>query len=221
MITALAPLLTGLVLWLRTKVRPAGATLVALAVALVGVALVISRGHPASILHGSIGWGDGLVLAGVLGFVLYTIGYSGFRDFSPLRYTALTAGLGWLPIAAVTGLVTATGLEPAPSAAAVWSIAPQLVYITLLGAAVAVVAWNAAVGRIGPQNAALFGNLTPITAFVIEIVRGYRPGLLELVGAGVTVAALLAANLVTRRSPARRLERVQKQAEQVAWPEAA
>jgi drug/metabolite transporter (DMT)-like permease len=217
LITALAPLLTGLVVWLKTKVRPAGATFISLAVALVGVALVISRGHPSSLLHGSLGWGDGLVLGGVLGFVLYTIGYGGFREFSPLRYTALTAGLGWLPIAGATAIASITGLEPTPTAGAVWSIAPQLVYITLLGAAVAVVAWNAAVGRIGPANAALFSNLTPITAFVIEIARGYRAGALELAGAGITVAALVAANLVTRR---RSVPRPQPKSE-AAWAEAA
>ncbi len=199
LITALAPLLTALVLWLRARVRPARVTFVSLVAALAGVALVVSHGDPASLFHGSLGWGDGLVLGGVLGFVLYTLGAVEFRDFSPLRYTALTAALGWLPIFAATALATATGLEPQPSAGAVWSIAPQLVYITLLGAAVAVVSWNAAVGLIGPQNAILLGNLTPITTFVIEIVRGYRPVALEFAGAVLTIGALVLNNIATRR----------------------
>ena len=46
LIVALAPLLTALVLWHRTRVRPARSTFVLLAVALVGVALVVSAGHP-------------------------------------------------------------------------------------------------------------------------------------------------------------------------------
>ena len=200
LITALGPLLTALVLWLRARVRPASVTFAALMLALAGVVFVISHGDPASILSGSIGWGDALVLGGVLSFVLYTLGAADFRDFSPLRYTALTAGLGWLPIAAATAVATGTGLEPEPSAGAVWAIAPQLVYITILGAAAAVVAWNAAVGLIGPQNVMLFGNLVPITTFAIEIVRGYRPVVLELTGAGVTIGALVLNNLVTRRA---------------------
>jgi drug/metabolite transporter (DMT)-like permease len=62
-----------------------------------------------------------------------------------------------------------------------------------------VVTWNAAVGAIGPQNTALFGNLIPVTTFAIEIVRGYRPHVLELVGAALTIGALVASNLFLRR----------------------
>ena len=143
--------------------------------------------------------GRRLVLAGVFCFIVYTIGASRFPGFSPLRYTALTAGLGWIVIAAATGVATVAGLEPEPSPGDVWSVAPQIAYIALLGAVVAVVAWNAAVGRIGAQNTALFGNLIPITTFTIEIARGYRPVALELAGAGITVTALLATNLLQRR----------------------
>src|SRR5262245_42355210 len=48
LIVALGPLLTALVLWARTRVRPAPVTFASLFVALAGVALVISRGDPAS-----------------------------------------------------------------------------------------------------------------------------------------------------------------------------
>jgi drug/metabolite transporter (DMT)-like permease len=59
---------------------------------------------------------------------------------------------------------------------------------------------------LGPQNATLFGNLIPVTTFVIEIVRGYRPGALELAGAALTIGALVANNLLTRRSERRSVE---------------
>lgn len=202
--TALGPLLTALVLWSRTGARPARSTFLLLGVALAGVALVISRGDPASILRGSVGWGDALVLGGVLSFVLYTLGAAEFRDFSPLRYTALTAGLGWIAIAGATAVATVGGLEPSPSGGDLWAVTPQLAYITLIGAVVAVVSWNAAVGALGPQNAALFGNLIPVTTFAIEIVRGYRPGSLELLGAAITIGALVANNLLARRRVVRR-----------------
>jgi drug/metabolite transporter (DMT)-like permease len=95
LIVALSPLLTALVLWVRDRIRPSRTTFGALAVALLGVALVISRGHPTTLWTGSLGWGDVLVLGGVLSFVVYTIGAGRHRDLSPLRYTALTAALGW------------------------------------------------------------------------------------------------------------------------------
>src|SRR5580765_1984932 len=126
LIVALAPLLTALVLWRRTRTRPSTATFVLLAVALAGVALVISGGDPTSIVDGSIGWGDGLVFAGVLSFVLYGLGAAEFPAFSPLRYTTLTAALGWLTLAGATAVAAASGLVPFPTGDEVWSITPQL-----------------------------------------------------------------------------------------------
>jgi drug/metabolite transporter (DMT)-like permease len=213
LVAALGPLVTALVLWLRNGVRPSRATFVAVAVALVGVALVVSRGDPSSLAHGSLNWGEGLVLLGVVSFVFYTLGAADHRDLSPLRYTALTAALGWLSIAAATAVALAAGLVPTPSSADVVAVTPEILYLAIPGAVIAVLTWNAAVGSIGPQNAALIGNLIPVTTFAIEIVRGYRPSGLEVVGAALTVSALAAHNLLLRRSSAQqraRSERIER-----------
>jgi drug/metabolite transporter (DMT)-like permease len=200
LIVALAPLVTALVLWQRTRIRPSGTTFALLAVALTGVALVISGGHPSTIVNGSIGWGDALVLGGVVSFVLYGLGAARTPEFSPLRYTALTAALGWMSIAAITVVATAAGFVPLPSAGDVWAVTPQIAYLAIPGAFIAVLTWNGAIRLIGPQNAVLFGNLIPVSTFTIEIVRGYRPGAVELGGAALTIAALVASNLVARRA---------------------
>ena len=209
LIGALGPLLTALVLWQQKGQRPARSTLLLTAVALVGVTLVITGGDPASILEGSVGWGEALVLAGALSFVYYMVGAAEFSHLSALRYTALTSGLGWLSIAGATAAAVLLGLKPSTSASAVWSVAPELLYISLVGAVVAVVAWNGAIARIGPQNASLFTTLIPVTTFAIQIVRGYRPSALALLGAGLTLGALVVANLLGRRAdrrvPAREL----------------
>jgi drug/metabolite transporter (DMT)-like permease len=200
LIVALAPLLTALVLWRRTRVRPAPATFALLGVALAGVAFVVSAGHPSSIFHGALGWGEVLVLGGVLSFVVYGLGAAEFASYSPLRYTALTAALGWLTIAGATVVAIATGLVEAPSGAQLTSVWPQIAYLAIPGAFVAVLTWNAAIRAIGPQNAVLFSNLIPVTTFAIEIVRGYRPNAIELLGAALTIGALVASNLLARRT---------------------
>ena len=200
LIVALAPLLTALVLWRRSGARPAAATFALLALALVGVALVISGGHPTSIVNGSIGWGDGLVLAGVFSFVLYSLAAAEFSDFSPLRYTTLTAALGWLTMAAATAVALGSGLVSVPSGPELWDVTPQIAYLAIPGAFLAVLTWNAGFKRLGAQNAVLFGNLIPVTTFAIEIVRGYRPNAIELAGAGLTISALVANNLLGRRA---------------------
>jgi drug/metabolite transporter (DMT)-like permease len=200
LIVALSPLLMAVVLWARDRVRPSRTTLVALVVALTGVALVISRGHPTTLWSGSLGWGDVLVLGGVFSFILYTIGAAKHRDLSALRYTALTAALGWPAIIGATLVGTAAGWLSAPSGGDLWAVTPQLLYLAIPGAVLAVLTWNAAVERLGPQTTSLFGNLIPISTFTIEIVRGYRPGLVELAGAVLTVGALVADNLLVRRA---------------------
>jgi drug/metabolite transporter (DMT)-like permease len=200
LIVALGPLLTALVLWRRTKVRPARSTFALLGVALVGVALVVSAGHPSSIVHGALGWGEVLVLGGVFSFILYSLGAAEFAQFSPLRYTALTAGLGWLTIAGATGVAIASGLVESPSVSQLSSVWPQILYLAIPGAFVAVLTWNAAIRSIGPQNAVLFSNLIPVTTFAIEIGRGYRPNAVELLGATLTIGALVASNLLARRT---------------------
>jgi drug/metabolite transporter (DMT)-like permease len=201
LIVALAPLLTAFVLWVRDGARPSRLTFICLLVALVGVSLVISGGHPSTLWHGSLGFGDLLVLGGVLSFILYTIGAADHRDLSPLRYTALTAALGWPAIAAATVIGTAVGWLSAPSGGDWVAVTPQLAYLALPGAVIAVLCWNAAVERLGPQTTSLFGNLIPVSTFTIETIRGYRPSPLELAGAVITIGALVANNLLARSRP--------------------
>jgi drug/metabolite transporter (DMT)-like permease len=200
LIVALSPLITAIVLWHRTRVRPDNPTFGFMALALFGVMLVISGGHPTTIFNGSIGWGDALVLGGVTSFVIYGLGAASLTGFSSLRYTTLTAAFGWITVAVATVVACATGLVPVPSVSDLTDVAPQIAYLAIPGAFIAVLTWNSAIKLIGPRNAALFGNLIPVTTFVIEIVRGYRPNAIEVGGAVLTIAALVANNLYARRS---------------------
>ena len=159
LIVALSPLLTALVLWRRSGKRPATPTLVLLGVALAGVALVISNGNPVVDLRRAPSAGATCSSsAGVFSFVLYGLGAQGFRDFSPLRYTALTAGLGWLVLAAATAVAIGAGLVDMPSAGQLTSVGPQIAYLAIPGAFVAVLAWNGAIKLLGAQNAACSGT---------------------------------------------------------------
>jgi drug/metabolite transporter (DMT)-like permease len=56
-----------------------------------------------------------------------------------------------------------------------------------------------AIGYLGPLNAMLLGNLVPVVTFVIRILQGHRFEAIELAGAALVVAALVANNLYLRR----------------------
>ncbi|MGI8622294.1 MAG: DMT family transporter [Solirubrobacteraceae bacterium] len=204
LMVATMPLVTALVRWRRDGVRPAAPTLGFMVLALTGVVLVITRGNPATLADGGIGGGEALVLGGVVGWVLYTTGAARFADHSPLRYTTLSAIAGTLTIVAVTAVADLASWQQLPAVADVGDAALPLAYIVVFGAVIAVVAWNAGVKRLGAPNGALFMNLVPVTTFAIAIAGGTRPGAGELIGAALTIVALIGANLAGRsgsRSP--------------------
>ncbi|MGW5669373.1 DMT family transporter [Micromonospora sp. NPDC003776] len=193
---ATTPLVTQLVRWARDGVRPQPALLGLSLVALVGVGLVITRGRLDGL--GQFGVGGLLMIGAVVSWAIYTHGAGRFPEYSPLRYTTLTAVAGTLAMLAASAVADLTGLQHAPAAADLAAVAPQLAYAVVVAAVLAVLAWNTGVRRLGAADAALFMNLVPVTTFLVQTVRGYRPGAVELVGAALTIAALVAANLATR-----------------------
>jgi len=197
LIVALQPLITALALWVTTRQLPARTTFAAMALALLGVSLVITRGKPGSLLHGEGHGGELMVLIGCVCWIVYTLGARRFADFSPLRYTAISASYGTLTILAITAIVALTG---GAHVSATGSLLWQTLYIIVFGAVIAVLAWNDGVRRIGPANGALFLNLVPVISFAVAIgVQGYEPNGWELLGAAITIGALVFANLAARR----------------------
>ncbi|MET8349727.1 MULTISPECIES: DMT family transporter [unclassified Micromonospora] len=193
---ATTPVITQLVRWVRDGVRPKPLLLALSLVALLGVGLVITRGSLAGL--GQFGLGGLMMIGAVFGWAIYTHGASRFGGWSPLRYTTLTALAGTAAMLAASVLADGIGWQHAPGAADLVAVAPQLAYAVIVGAVVAVLAWNTGVQRLGTANAALFMNLVPVTTFAVQIARGYRPEPVELVGAAITIAALVAANVATR-----------------------
>ncbi|MBJ7354285.1 MAG: DMT family transporter [Thermoleophilaceae bacterium] len=200
---ATMPLVAVLVRWWRDGTRPHPVTLVFIFTAIIGVALLVTKGHPSEI---SGGFGDLLVLAGVICWVFYTTSAAETPHWSPLRFTTLTVIPGAMAILLVTIAADLIGQQHAPSATDLGAAAPALAFIILFGAVAAVLSWNASVRRIGPDNTTLFITLVPITAFVIALAEGAQPTAAEFVGAGMILASLVAANLYGRRvapAPAR------------------
>jgi drug/metabolite transporter (DMT)-like permease len=197
---ATTPVATHFVRWVRDGVRPRPALLALSGLAFVGVGLVITKGRLDALA--GIGVGELMMVGAVIGWVIYAHGSSRFTTWSPLRYTTLTSVAGTATIVAVALAADLAGWQHVPTAGALLGIAPQLGYLVLVAAVIAVLAMNTAARRLGAANAALFMNLVPVVTFVVQMVRGYRPLPVELAGALLTVLALIAANLVTRERAA-------------------
>ncbi|MFS8087101.1 MAG: EamA family transporter, partial [Acidobacteriota bacterium] len=144
-----------------------------------------------------------LILIGACCWVGYTLAAARFRIWTSMRFTYLTmlpAAVFILGIAAVAWL---TGLLDVPAPADVWTVAPQLAYMSLAGLVVAMLLWNAGIQRIGGLNAALLLNLMPVVTFAVRFLEGQRFTMVEVLGALLVVGALIANNLLARRDPSR------------------
>jgi drug/metabolite transporter (DMT)-like permease len=199
-LVATMPLVTVIVRWVRDGIKPAPLTLGFILTAILGVALLVTKGHPSEFTGGV---GDLLVLGAVLCWVLYTTSAAETPHWSPLRFTTLTALPGAVAIVLLTAGADIIGQQHVPSFSDMSAVAPAILFIIVFGAVAAVLSWNAGVQRLGPANTTLFITLVPITAFAIRIAEGARPDAAEFIGAGIIIFSLVAANLYGRRVAAR------------------
>ncbi|MPQ76728.1 DMT family transporter [Hydrogenovibrio sp. JE_KL2] len=198
-IMAMMPMITVLITWLKSGKRPAGFTLMTVAIAFSGVFLVVTNGNPAKALQNGEASGDLMLLTGALCWVIYTLGASQFPSWSALRYTTLSCALGTLSILAITLALIPVGITQIPSINVVSNLGWEFAYLIILGAVIAVLSWNAGIKAVGPVNGVLFINLVPITAFTVGVLQGHSFTHYEVIGALLVISALIANNLFIRR----------------------
>ena len=216
-IMATQPLIAALVVWLLRGIRPSRATLVSLGTALIGVLLVVTKGHLTALFAGGTAFGDLLMFLGAVSWVVYTLGATDFPSWSPLRYTALTCLLSLPAIFGATAIATATGYASTPSASDVESVGWQLAYIIGIASVLGVLSWNAGNKLIGATNGVLFINFVPVTVIAIRIAQGHRFQPIEFIGAALVIGALIANNVVMKRS-ATSAQQVTKNTVRLALP---
>ena len=197
-IMALQTPIAAFVHWALKGTRPANFTLGCVTVAILGVFLVITKGDPVHAFTGGTFLGDALIFLGAMSWIVYTIGAVSFPGWSALRFTTLTCLPGTAGILVITAIAALAGYTSAPAGATVVSVGWELAYLALLTVVLAVLFWNMAIGYLGALNAMLLGNLVPVVTFAIRILQGHRFETIELAGAGLVVAALIANNLYLR-----------------------
>ena len=198
LIMATTPLLVVLVGWLRGGAKPTVRTLGVIALAFFGVALVVTKGNPASVLAAGDWIGDLLMLGGALCWATYTSWIPAFSSWSPLRYTMLGTFFGTLSTAVIALVATMFGFSHLPRVGGFVHALPGMAFLAIAGAVISLVAWNIGIAKLGAPTAVLFMNVVPITAFAIAIGFGARYPAIEYVGAAITIFALVLNNIVAR-----------------------
>ncbi|MGD9601190.1 MAG: DMT family transporter [Gammaproteobacteria bacterium] len=198
-IVALQPSVMALVQWALTGKRPSRFTLICIGVAFLGVVLVVTRGGQG--LQGSTGAiaGSVLILLGGLCWIYYNLGSERLKGWSVWRITLLTILPGTACTMVVIAVLTTAGWLETPGVDAFRAAAPDLVFLSMLGVVYGMLAWNFGTRRIGPLNSMLLTNLMPVATFTYRALQGACFTPIEITGAAIVVAALVANNLYLRR----------------------
>jgi drug/metabolite transporter (DMT)-like permease len=196
---ALMPITSVLVMWVYKRTTPSTFTMGCILVAFLGVSLVITKGDIGVLASTSGNLMPALlILTGVFGWVIYTVGGSNF-NWSPLRYTTLSCVLGTASALVIVVLATIAGYLEVPDVETVATIRWEMGYMIVISGVLAIFSWNAGNRALTPINGILFINLVPVTTFVISILAGYNMSKPEVAGAIVTIAALVSNNLYQRK----------------------
>ena len=202
-IVALQPSMTALADWVVHGRRPANFTLGCMAIAFIGVVMVVMRGNPLRPPDDGELIGDFVVILGAVCWIVYTMSAESIKGWSALRFTTLTIIPGTLGNIALTAVLVAAGQLNVPSSAALFSVSWELSYLTVGGIVISMVCWNAGAQRIGALNAMLLVSLMPVVTFGVRFAQGARFQASEIFGAALVIAALIANNIYLRRMSSR------------------
>lgn len=166
-----------------------------IALSLLGVIVILTRGAPAALAALRFARGDLLVLAAVLGWAIYTLLLArrppGVHPLSLLTFL-VAIGLAWM--APFYGWERAGGARMALDAATIGSV----LYVSLFASLGAYMLWNEGVARIGPSRAGVFIHLMPAFGSVLavallgEAFRAFHLAGIALILAGVWLASAAA-----------------------------
>ncbi|WP_079913727.1 DMT family transporter [Paenibacillus sp. 32352] len=196
---ALMPMLSVLLLWIFKQRKPEPPTIICIVVALIGCFMVITKGDMSAFFVQDSIFPVLLVLLGVIGWVVYTIGGSQFKDWSVLRYSTLTCVLGTATSAAIVLFLTALGILHAPTFHMVYSAGFELSFMILIAGLFALISWNTGIKLLSPVNGILFINFVPVTTFIITVLQGHAMTVYDIGGTLLIIAALVSNNLYQRR----------------------
>jgi len=194
LIIALNPVITISISSLVLGERLSPLRWLGVAVALIGVWIVVSHGDVVSIASAGVGTGEQFMLAAVTSWALYTvIGRKVLQGLSPLAATNYAALWGTLMLGGVAaphfGELSATQFE--------WKVVVSLLYLGVLGTAVAFVWYYTSIKRLGASVSAIFTNLVPVFGVAISVLllgESLLPSM--LIGGGVAIGGVMMVSLL-------------------------
>jgi drug/metabolite transporter (DMT)-like permease len=194
LIMATNPLLTTLLAAAMLGERPGVRHLLALPVALAGVAMVVTQGRMSSLLALHFSRGDLLMLGADLFWALYNVLCRRYMpQGSSLVNTAWIMTAGALVLLGVA-LDSGTQLASLGGRAAI-----SMAVMTVGGTVLAYLFWSMGIARLGAARAAIFLNLVPVFAMLLGALIATAPTPAQLFGGLLVLGSVTITMLPKRR----------------------
>lgn len=158
-------------------------------IALLGVAIVVSKGDLGSFVNGGVGVGEACMFAAVTSWALYTIlGRRVLGGLSPLAATNYAALWGTLMLGVLAAPAFGT-LHPTQFDG---RMVVSLLYLGVFGTAIAFVWYYMSVKKVGASTTSIFNNLVPVFGVAISVLLlGERLLPSMVLGGAVTIAGVM------------------------------
>ncbi|NWE42643.1 DMT family transporter [Pseudomonas yamanorum] len=203
LIVALNPAVIGLASWLLFKERLGPLKLLGIALCLGGAGLVIVSRNPQLLQGAADAWiGDLLIFGCVVGWGVYSLFSRGLNQhLGPLQTVTWSILLGTLMLT-ITTLATGRLTVAALSAIDLPQLT-SLLYLGVLGSALAYIGYYDGLRRIGATRAGVFIALNPVTAVICgALLLGEQLTTPMLMGAAVILLGIYLCNKPLARARA-------------------
>ncbi|HEU4962735.1 MAG TPA: DMT family transporter [Bacilli bacterium] len=188
LIMAANPLVTVLLsaLILREKITKRQA--IGIAISLVGVVSVITKGSLDVLLSMDFSKGDLIINAGSICWALYAVlGKKYLKQSTALATTAYSMAVGALLMLPFTALEAGSGAFFDQAI----SVQGAILFMALLGSVLAYLWWNQGIAKIGASKTSIFFNLVPIWTMVISLATGGTILTVQVVGGILVISGVL------------------------------
>lgn len=191
------PLLTVLLAAAVLGERPSVRHLVALPIALAGVAVVVTHGAVGSLFSLQLSFGDVLMLCADIFWALYNVLCRRYMPpASPLVNTA------WIMAAGAAVLLCVALGSDAHLAGLGAKAAVSMAVMAIGGTVLAYLFWNMGIARLGAARTAIFLNLIPVFTMLLGALIGDMPTASQLVGGLLVLVGVTISMMPPRRAGA-------------------
>jgi drug/metabolite transporter (DMT)-like permease len=177
LIVANNPVFISLFAALLFRERLGARKIAGIGLSVAGAVIAISKGNPAVLLVGGLGWGEAYIFGCVLSWVAYSlIGKSVMNRMTPLASVFYSAWVGTLALAIPAWREGLAG-QILHCSAKGWA---SIGYLSFFGTVLGFVWYYEGIAKIGAAKASLFINFVPISAILMAYVVLAEPLALSL-----------------------------------------